>query len=82
MQITRAGTQPSGKGPAEWFTGVVRIDPLFTASGIAMATMLLPLVAGLGSVFFVSTLVVLGATLVAVRLLRTPAADLAAGVPS
>lgn len=31
MQITRAGSRPSGKGPAEWFTGTVRIDPLFTA---------------------------------------------------
>ena len=31
MDITRAGSQPSGKGPAEWFTGTVRIDPLFTA---------------------------------------------------
>jgi quercetin dioxygenase-like cupin family protein len=31
MQITRAGSQPSGKGPAEWFTGMVRIDPLFQA---------------------------------------------------
>ena len=30
MQITRAGSQPSGKGPAEWFTGTVRIDPLFS----------------------------------------------------
>jgi len=29
MNITRIGTQPSGKGPAEWFTGTVRIDPLF-----------------------------------------------------
>jgi quercetin dioxygenase-like cupin family protein len=29
MEITRAGSQPSGKGPAEWFTGTVRIDPLF-----------------------------------------------------
>ncbi|QCI96739.1 cupin domain-containing protein [Agrobacterium larrymoorei] len=29
MQITRAGTKPSGKGPADWFTGTVRIDPLF-----------------------------------------------------
>jgi len=29
MNITRAGSQPSGKGPAEWFTGTVRIDPLF-----------------------------------------------------
>src|SRR6201993_4870202 len=31
MDIKRNGTQPSGKGPAEWFTGTVRIDPLFKA---------------------------------------------------
>lgn len=31
MDIRRAGSQPSGKGPAEWFTGTVRIDPLFDA---------------------------------------------------
>lgn len=31
MEITHAGSKPSGKGPAEWFTGTVRIDPLFTA---------------------------------------------------
>jgi quercetin dioxygenase-like cupin family protein len=29
MEITRLGTQPSGKGPTDWFTGSVRIDPLF-----------------------------------------------------
>lgn len=29
MDIKRIGTQPSGKGPAEYFTGTVRIDPLF-----------------------------------------------------
>ena len=29
MVIKRSGSQPSGKGPAEWFTGSVRIDPLF-----------------------------------------------------
>lgn len=29
MEIIRAGTKPSGKGPADWFTGTVRIDPLF-----------------------------------------------------
>lgn len=29
MEITRLGSQPSGKGPEEWFTGPVRIDPLF-----------------------------------------------------
>lgn len=32
LRITRAGTQPSRKGPAEWFTGPVRVDPLFQAS--------------------------------------------------
>jgi quercetin dioxygenase-like cupin family protein len=31
MDIKRAGTQPSAKGPADWFTGTVRVDPLFTA---------------------------------------------------
>jgi len=29
MDIKRAGSRPSVKGPAEWFTGSVRIDPLF-----------------------------------------------------
>lgn len=29
MEIKRSGSQPSGKGPAEYFTGQVRIDPLF-----------------------------------------------------
>lgn len=28
MDILRSGSQPSGKGPAEYFTGTVRIDPL------------------------------------------------------
>lgn len=28
MDIKRIGSQPSGKGPAEYFTGSVRIDPL------------------------------------------------------
>jgi quercetin dioxygenase-like cupin family protein len=32
MEIQRAGTEPSTKGPAEWFAGAVRIDPLFTAA--------------------------------------------------
>src|SRR5574339_455332 len=31
MEIKRSGSQPSAKGPAEWFTGTVRIDPLFAA---------------------------------------------------
>lgn len=29
MKIQRSGTQPSTKGPRDWFTGTVRIDPLF-----------------------------------------------------
>lgn len=37
MDIKRAGTQPSAKGPADWFTGIVRIDPLFTAAEPARA---------------------------------------------
>jgi quercetin dioxygenase-like cupin family protein len=32
MEIARAGTQPTGRGPADWFSGTVRIDPLFTAA--------------------------------------------------
>ena len=31
MEIKRNGSQPSGKGPAEYFTGAVRIEPLFEA---------------------------------------------------
>lgn len=29
MEILRAGTRASTKGPEAWFTGTVRIDPLF-----------------------------------------------------
>ena len=31
MEIKRVGSQASAKGPAEWFTGSVRIDTLFQA---------------------------------------------------
>jgi quercetin dioxygenase-like cupin family protein len=31
MEIKRSGSQPSGKGPAEYFTGTVRVDPLISA---------------------------------------------------
>ena len=31
MNIRRAGSKPSNKGPADWFTGSVRIDPLIDA---------------------------------------------------
>jgi quercetin dioxygenase-like cupin family protein len=32
MKVTRNGSQPSAKGPSEWFTGVVRIDQPFQAT--------------------------------------------------
>jgi quercetin dioxygenase-like cupin family protein len=32
MEITRIASKPSAKGPADWFTGSVRIDPLFDAN--------------------------------------------------
>ncbi|MCC8411268.1 cupin domain-containing protein [Mucilaginibacter sp. UR6-1] len=32
MEITRIATKPSVKGPGDWFTGAVRIDPLFDAN--------------------------------------------------
>ena len=32
QQITRAGSQASAVGPADYFSGRVRVDPLFTAS--------------------------------------------------
>jgi quercetin dioxygenase-like cupin family protein len=35
MILKRAGSQPSQRGPAEWFTGAVRIDPLHTAEAPA-----------------------------------------------
>ncbi|MBV8276742.1 MAG: cupin domain-containing protein [Verrucomicrobia bacterium] len=35
MEIKRIGSQSSSKGPTDWFTGTVRIDPLFQASAPA-----------------------------------------------
>jgi quercetin dioxygenase-like cupin family protein len=37
MEIKRAGSRASVKGPDEWFTGTVRIDPLFSANDPARA---------------------------------------------
>jgi quercetin dioxygenase-like cupin family protein len=37
MKIKRVGSEPSVKGPAEYFTGTVRIDPLFQADPPARA---------------------------------------------
>jgi quercetin dioxygenase-like cupin family protein len=36
MEIKRIGSQPSVKGPSEWFSGTVRIDPLFQAPDPAL----------------------------------------------
>jgi len=41
MEIKRSGSQPSGKGPAEYFTGTVRIDPLFSPPEPARVAMAL-----------------------------------------
>jgi quercetin dioxygenase-like cupin family protein len=38
MDIKRIGSRPSGTGPADWFTGAVRIDPLFDAPEPARAS--------------------------------------------
>jgi 4-carboxymuconolactone decarboxylase len=38
IQITRSGAQPSRKAPAEYFTGSVRIDPLFSANDPARSS--------------------------------------------
>ena len=37
MEIKRIGSRPSGQGPADYFTGTVRIDPLFNAPDPARA---------------------------------------------
>jgi len=37
MEIKRSGSRPSGRGPAEYFTGAVRVDPLFEAPEPARA---------------------------------------------
>jgi quercetin dioxygenase-like cupin family protein len=37
MEIKRIGSEPSVKGSAEYFTGTVRIDPLFQAKAPARA---------------------------------------------
>jgi quercetin dioxygenase-like cupin family protein len=38
MEIKRNGSRPSAKGPAETFTGAVRVDPLFQAPDPARVT--------------------------------------------
>ena len=35
MEIKRAGSQPSSQGPADWFTGAVRVDSPFQADSPA-----------------------------------------------
>jgi quercetin dioxygenase-like cupin family protein len=41
MEIKRIGSQPSGKGPSNYFTGTVRIDPLFNPPDPARVAMAL-----------------------------------------
>jgi len=38
IEIKRSGSEPSRKGPAEWFTGTVRIDPVFPEHAPARAS--------------------------------------------
>lgn len=38
MEIKRNGSQPSGRGPGDYFTGSVRVDPLFQAPEPARVT--------------------------------------------
>jgi quercetin dioxygenase-like cupin family protein len=37
MEIKKSGSQPSNEGPADWFSGTVRIQPLFHAPDPARA---------------------------------------------
>ena len=41
MELKRAGTQPSGRGPIEYFTGHVRVDPLCNPPDPARVSMAL-----------------------------------------
>jgi quercetin dioxygenase-like cupin family protein len=41
MDIKRSGSQPSGKGPADYFTGTVRVDPMHVAPDPARVSMAL-----------------------------------------
>jgi quercetin dioxygenase-like cupin family protein len=41
MEFKRSGSQSSGKGPAEYFTGTVRVDPLFSPPHPARVSMAL-----------------------------------------
>ncbi|GAC1319443.1 MAG: cupin domain-containing protein [Collimonas sp.] len=38
MEIKQCGSQASYPGPADWFTGAVRVDPLFQANDAARAS--------------------------------------------
>jgi quercetin dioxygenase-like cupin family protein len=38
MNIQRVGSQPSSKGPGDWFTGTVRIDSPFKGTDLARIT--------------------------------------------
>jgi hypothetical protein len=34
MKIQRSGSQPSAKGPSDWFTDTVRLDPLLQTEAL------------------------------------------------
>lgn len=38
MEIRKSGSQPSGQGPEDYFSGTVRVDPLFDAAEPARAS--------------------------------------------
>ena len=38
MDVKQSGSQPSRKGSADWFTGTVRMDPLFSPPDPARVT--------------------------------------------
>jgi hypothetical protein len=38
METKRVGSEPSGKGPEDYFTGVVRVDPLLQAPDPALVS--------------------------------------------
>jgi quercetin dioxygenase-like cupin family protein len=38
MEIIRSGSQPSARGSPDWFTGTVRVDPLFSAADPARSS--------------------------------------------
>jgi hypothetical protein len=55
MEIKRSGSQASTKGLVDWFTGNVRIDPLFDAPELSTASLRPARVRGVSVTFEVAT---------------------------